>query len=255
MNKDLSQLLTYPSELMGNENGMPTSDDQQRALDQASEVDNAIVSRLNIKFPILLHFINATEEGVCGRALPPFASFLLPVELFALDWPFVAAAYGFLRMPCPCETKMNANFLVKVLTMILVLTNSWWKMMIRMPKQSANLSLFEGPASELDLEPPKIESETEVTTKINFSLRTSRYLHLRRFTAVFSKSPAQRAQENATYPTWKKVGICLATGICAVQLQSVFIFGQRITDLALGNDEASSSLKGATTDSGGAAIV
>jgi len=113
----------------------------------------------------------------------------------------------------------------------------------------------EGPTSELDLEPPKIESETEVTTNINFSLRTSRYLHLRRFTAVFSKSPAQRAQESAMYPTWKKVGICLATGICAVQLQFAFIFGQRITDLALGNDEASSSLKGATTDSGGAAII
>ena len=81
MNKDLSQLLTYPSELMGNENGMPTSDDQQRALGQASEVDNAIVSRLNIKFPILLHFINATEEGVYGRAVPPFASFRFSITL------------------------------------------------------------------------------------------------------------------------------------------------------------------------------
>jgi hypothetical protein len=113
----------------------------------------------------------------------------------------------------------------------------------------------QGPASELDLEPPKIETEPEVTTNINFSLRTSRYLHLRRLTAVFLKSPAQREQENAMYPTWKKVGICLATGICAVQLQFAFIFGQRITDLALGNDEASSSLEGATTESGGAAII
>jgi len=93
--------------------------------------------------------------------------------------------------------------------------------MIRMPKQSANLSLL-GPASELDIEPSKIESETEVTTNINFRLRASRYLHLRRFTAVFSKSPAQRAQENAMYPTWKKVGICLETGICTVQLQFAF---------------------------------
>ena len=73
MNKDLSQLLTYPSELMGNENGMPTSDDQQRALGQASEVDNAIAPRLNIKFP--------TEEGAYGRALPPFASFRSSITL------------------------------------------------------------------------------------------------------------------------------------------------------------------------------
>ena len=69
-------------------------------------------------------------------------------------------------------------------------------------------SIFvEGPASELDSEPPKIESETEVTTDIIFSLRTSRYPYLRRFTAVFSKSPAQRAQENAMYSTWKNVAL------------------------------------------------
>ena len=73
----------------------------------------------------------------------------------------------------------------------------------------------EGPTSELDLEPPKIESETEVTTNINFSLRTSRYLHLRRFTAVFSKSPAQRAQ--CILPGRKFIfGICLVTHLTEV---------------------------------------
>lgn len=73
------------------------------------------------------------------------------------------------------------------------------------------------------------------------------------------------------YPTWKKVGICIATGICAVQLQFAFIFGQEITDLTLENGEdqvggedsqigvvatsTTSNIPGSTHETGGAAII
>ena len=33
------------------------------------------------------------------------------------------------------------------------------------------------------------------------------------------------------YPTWKKVGICLATGICTVQLQFAFRRHRRISTM------------------------
>jgi L-rhamnose-H+ transport protein len=56
------------------------------------------------------------------------------------------------------------------------------------------------------------------------------------------------------YPTWKKVGICVATGICAVQLQFAFILGQEITDLTL-EDSQETALPGSTHDTGGAAII
>lgn len=64
------------------------------------------------------------------------------------------------------------------------------------------------------------------------------------------------------YPTWKKVGICIATGICAVQLQFAFIFGKEITDLTLGNGEDINEgrgqggvIPGSTHETGGAAII
>lgn len=63
------------------------------------------------------------------------------------------------------------------------------------------------------------------------------------------------SSEELQTPTWKKIFICLATGICAAQLQFAFIFGKRITDLALGDDKASSSIPGTTPKSGGAAII
>lgn len=62
------------------------------------------------------------------------------------------------------------------------------------------------------------------------------------------------------YPTWKKIGICAATGICAVQLQFAFIFGEAITDLSLTNKigedgDVITTLPGSTHESGGAAII
>jgi len=65
----------------------------------------------------------------------------------------------------------------------------------------------------------------------------------------------QKGENNIKYATWQKVGICVATGIFAVQLQFAFIFGQEITDLALGDHAESSSLPGSTPESGGAAII
>jgi len=65
----------------------------------------------------------------------------------------------------------------------------------------------------------------------------------------------QKGENNIKYATWQKVGICVATGIFAVQLQFAFIFGQDITDLALGDHAESSSLPGSTPESGGAAII
>jgi len=55
------------------------------------------------------------------------------------------------------------------------------------------------------------------------------------------------------HPTWMKIGVCVATGICAVQLQFTFIFGQPITDLSLGNDDTV-ILPGSTHESDRAAI-
>jgi len=57
------------------------------------------------------------------------------------------------------------------------------------------------------------------------------------------------------YSTWQKVGICVATGIFATQLQFAFIFGNEITDLALGHKAADPPLPGSTHQSGGAAII
>lgn len=57
------------------------------------------------------------------------------------------------------------------------------------------------------------------------------------------------------YPTWKKVGICGATGIFAAQLQFAFIFGSEITELALGTKTADPPLPGSSHESGGAAII
>ena len=68
-------------------------------------------------------------------------------------------------------------------------------------------------------------------------------------------APIEVDQGGKHYPTWKKVGICAATGICAAQLQFAFIFGEQITDLALGNDDADASIHGSTHESGGAAII
>ena len=116
--------------------------------------------------------------------------------------------------------------------------------------------------SQLNLATPDATTEQKkrnATSEINHTdlekMRTSRHIYMRRLTAKFTKSPVLRKQEEAMYPTWKKVGICLATGICAVQLQFAFIFGQRITDLALGDDEASNALPGSTHETGGAAII
>lgn len=91
-----------------------------------------------------------------------------------------------------------------------------------------------------------------ITGKAQNELRTSWYLGLRRLSAQFTKSPSRRKQEEEQYPTWKKVGICVATGICASQLQFAFIFGQEITDLSLAS---SPSLPGSTHESGGVAII
>ncbi len=57
------------------------------------------------------------------------------------------------------------------------------------------------------------------------------------------------------YPTWQKISVCLATGICASQLQFAFIFGKEITDLALGKDDSGKEIYGSTAESGGAAII
>lgn len=88
----------------------------------------------------------------------------------------------------------------------------------------------------------------------DISLRTSTYMHLRRFTAKFKKSPTS-IEEEKKYSSLQKLLICVATGVCASQLQFAFVFGQRITDLALGVDEASSSIPGSTHKSGGATII
>lgn len=53
------------------------------------------------------------------------------------------------------------------------------------------------------------------------------------------------------YSTWKKVLVCLLTGLCAVQLQFAFVFGDKITDLAIHSDD----LPGSTPSSGGAALI
>jgi hypothetical protein len=61
--------------------------------------------------------------------------------------------------------------------------------------------------------------------------------------------------DSVQYPTWKKIGICVATGICASQLQFAFVFGEEITDLALGNENSGKVIPGSTPESGGAAII
>jgi len=125
-------------------------------------------------------------------------------------------------------------------------------------EEAESESIFE-PESQLDLAAPDTPVEQKNGDGIKHihlnRMGTSRYLHLRRSTAKLIKSPVQREQEETRYPTWKKVGICLATGICAVQLQFAFIFGQRIIDLALGDDKAINALPGSTHESGGAAII
>ncbi len=57
------------------------------------------------------------------------------------------------------------------------------------------------------------------------------------------------------YPTWKKIVVCVGTGVCASQLQFAFVFGGEITDLALGKMKSDNFLPGSTPDSGGAAII
>ncbi len=56
------------------------------------------------------------------------------------------------------------------------------------------------------------------------------------------------------HPTWMKIGVCVVTGICAVQLRFAFIFGQPIIDLSLGNDDTV-ILPGLTHESDRAAII
>lgn len=125
-------------------------------------------------------------------------------------------------------------------------------------------SVFSGPENEASDELHIRSNTQDGRTSLNgansiaqdpIMLRSSRYLYLRRFSATFQKSSRTREIEKIQYPTWKKVGICLATGICAVQLQFAFIFGDQITDLALGNDDAGASIPGSTHESGGAAII
>lgn len=70
----------------------------------------------------------------------------------------------------------------------------------------------------------------------------------------------KKKQDTNDYPTWKKIGICAATGICAVQLQFAFIFGEAITNLSLTNKigkdgDVITTLPGSTHESGGAAII
>ena len=91
------------------------------------------------------------------------------------------------------------------------------------------------------------------------TLRTSRYVGLKRLTASFRKTPARREKEQAENPAWKKIGVCILAGICCVQLQFAFIFGSRISDLSNGTDIDDDSvlraLPGSTPESGGAAII
>uniref|UniRef100_A0A7S2XJM1 Uncharacterized protein n=1 Tax=Attheya septentrionalis TaxID=420275 RepID=A0A7S2XJM1_9STRA len=87
-------------------------------------------------------------------------------------------------------------------------------------------------------------------------LRRSRYMYMRRFTASFRKAPERKEQEKKDHPTWMKILVCVATGVCAVQLQFAFIFGAPISDLATGSvDDDDITLPGSTPASGGAAII
>ena len=68
-------------------------------------------------------------------------------------------------------------------------------------------------------------------------------------------NPEISKQADFQNPTWKKIAVCVATGVCASQLQFAFIFGGEISDLALGKIESYTILSGSTPDSGGAAII
>ena len=83
---------------------------------------------------------------------------------------------------------------------------------------------------------------------------------LRQSTKERKANLLKKKQDTNEYPTWKKIGICAATGICAVQLQFAFIFGEAITDLSLTNKigedgDVITTLPGSTHESGGAAII
>lgn len=108
--------------------------------------------------------------------------------------------------------------------------------------------------------PDKDEGNTKSNNENleNMPLRTSRYLFLRRLTASFVKSPERKKQEAVDHPTWKKILVCVVTGVTASQLQFAFIFGKEITNLALDIDieeDISASIPGSTPESGGAAII
>jgi hypothetical protein len=107
---------------------------------------------------------------------------------------------------------------------------------------------------------PKIvtikETNDEKVDDNELSLRRSRYMYARRFTASFRKTPERKEQENKDHPTWMKILVCVATGVCAVQLQFAFIFGAPISDLATGSvDDDDIILPGSTPEGGGAAII
>lgn len=100
---------------------------------------------------------------------------------------------------------------------------------------------------------------SESNMKWSMTLRTSRYIGLKRLTASFRKTPARKEKERTENPAWKKIGVCVLAGICCVQLQFAFIFGSRISDLSLGtnidDDSVLSTLPGSTPETGGAAII
>ena len=74
---------------------------------------------------------------------------------------------------------------------------------------------------------------------------------------VLRKKPSKKISKQADFqhPTWKKIAVCVATGVFCSQLQFAFIFGGEISDLALGKIESDNILPGSTPDSGGAAII
>jgi hypothetical protein len=60
----------------------------------------------------------------------------------------------------------------------------------------------------------------------------------------------QQQRQQAEYPTWQKVIVCIVSGIFATQLQFAFVFGQDMIDLAAADDGP-----GRTPSSGTSSVI